>query len=493
VQKIVNAAIPKRLSSSGPVAAITAAIQGVAISPSAGLTVRTWAAVPASSVCSGAAGGGAPQRRPLAQIEQLQAIRDRLLDRHRASLMHLFVQHPALLASADAVVALVLQDFPAANPEQGVLPPATAKALEALLQQVRAVAPRTGRWRSTRSRARSPATSASRPRRCWSAAALPGHGPVKAAAPPQAGWTRGRYGGRPPPPSWWTSATVQRSLAARPFLVASGHRALEHPGPTARSTALCASDARPLPAPRHRASPPGGEPRALRRGGRGVKLTEGLTTDEGIRLRVEGHLVPIVELGLDAQHAIYFEHHTILAKSPQLNVGIMAVRGALRRMLAGLPILLTKASGPGNVSLSRDGVGEIIALDLHGEEVDVLEHRFLAASASVEYGAQRVRGFKNLLGSGTGFFMDRFRGNGLLLLHGYGDVMEVQLQAGEALDLDPYAWLYKDTSVRMDTHLVSLATGLFGASGFVMSRFTGPGRLAYQSMDPLAPLEATAE
>ncbi len=224
-----------------------------------------------------------------------------------------------------------------------------------------------------------------------------------------------------------------------------------------------------------------------------MKLREGIVSEEGIGLRVEGHLVPIVELHLGQGHAVYFEHHTILAKSPQLGVGLMPVRGALRRMLAGLPVLLTRADGPGTVSLSRDGVGEIIALDLQGEEVDVMEHRFVAASAGVEYSAQRVRGIKNLLGSGSGFFMDRFKGKGIVLLHGYGDVIETELGAGEALDLDPYAWLYKDASVRMDTHLVGLTTGLFGGSGFVMTRFTGPGRLAYQSMDPLAPLEGTTD
>lgn len=224
-----------------------------------------------------------------------------------------------------------------------------------------------------------------------------------------------------------------------------------------------------------------------------MKLNEGLVTSEGIKVDVAGHLVPIVSLALDTSHAVYFEHHTILAKGIDLQVGLMPVRGALRRMLAGLPVLLTKASGPGKLSLSRDGVGEIVALDLQGEEVDVMEHRFLAASATVEYSAQRVRGIKNLLGSGTGFFMDRFRGNGLLLIHGYGDVLEIELAAGESIDLDPYAWLYKDAAVRMDTHLVGLTTGLFGGSGFVMTRFTGPGRLAYQSLDPLAPLEATSE
>ena len=224
-----------------------------------------------------------------------------------------------------------------------------------------------------------------------------------------------------------------------------------------------------------------------------MKLKEGLVTAEGIQVNVEGHLVPIVELKLDAQHAIYFEHHTILAKSPALGVGMMPMRGLIRRMLAGMPVLLTRVGGPGTLSLSRDGVGEIIALDLHGEEVDVMEHRFLAASANVEYAAARVKGIKNLLGSGTGFFMDRFRGNGLVLIHGFGDVIETELGPGEALDLDPYAWLYKDASVSMNTHMVSLTTGLLGGSGFIMSRFTGPGRLAYQSLDPLAQMQPTQD
>ncbi len=224
-----------------------------------------------------------------------------------------------------------------------------------------------------------------------------------------------------------------------------------------------------------------------------MKLHEGLTTDEGIHVRVEGDLVPIVELELESNQALYFEHHTILAKAPALSVGLMPMHGALRRMLAGLPVLLTRASGPGKVSLSRDGVGEIIVLDLKGEEVDVMEHRFLAASVSLEYRAERVRGVKNILGAGSGFFMDRFRGSGLLLLHGYGDVIETELGPADAIDLDPYAWLYKDAGVRMDTHLVNLTTGLFGGSGFVMTRFTGPGRLAYQSLDPLVGLQPTSE
>jgi uncharacterized protein (AIM24 family) len=48
--------------------------------------------------------------------------------------------------------------------------------------------------------------------------------------------------------------------------------------------------------------------------------------------------VPIVELKLDAQHAVYFEHHTILAKAPSLGVGLMPMKGLLKRVLAGMPV-----------------------------------------------------------------------------------------------------------------------------------------------------------
>ena len=90
-----------------------------------------------------------------------------------------------------------------------------------------------------------------------------------------------------------------------------------------------------------------------------------------------------------------------------------------------------------------------------------------------------------MLFGGTGFFVDRFRargGDGILWLHGYGNVLEKRLGPGEAIDVEPGGWLYKDTTVRMETNLQRLSTGFFGAMNFTTNRFTGPGRIAIQSM-----------
>ena len=161
-------------------------------------------------------------------------------------------------------------------------------------------------------------------------------------------------------------------------------------------------------------------------------------------------------------------------------------RGLSRRLLGGLPLVLLGARSAGRISFSRDGVGQMVALSLAGEAVDVMEHRFVCASENVSYGYQRVRGLFNMFGSGTGFWLDRFEGTGLVLLHAYGNVVERSLGAGEEVDIEPGAWLYQDPGVGMQMHLVSLRQGLFASSqGFTMARLRGPGRIAYQSLTPM--------
>jgi uncharacterized protein (AIM24 family) len=68
-------------------------------------------------------------------------------------------------------------------------------------------------------------------------------------------------------------------------------------------------------------------------------------------------------------------------------------------------------------------------------------------------------------------------------------VFVVTLDQGEQIDVEAGGWLYKDTSVRMEGVGMGLKTGLLGGGGkMTWNRFTGPGRLAIQTMF-IAPLE----
>jgi len=71
---------------------------------------------------------------------------------------------------------------------------------------------------------------------------------------------------------------------------------------------------------------------------------------------------------------------------------------------------------------------------------------------------------------------------GLLLLHGYGNVMERTLKQGESILVEPGAFLYKDASVAMDVQAVQLTKGFLGGTSMNLARMTGPGRIGIQSM-----------
>ncbi|HET9017027.1 MAG TPA: AIM24 family protein [Thermomicrobiaceae bacterium] len=219
-----------------------------------------------------------------------------------------------------------------------------------------------------------------------------------------------------------------------------------------------------------------------------VLLPTGLRDERfaGVTYHIEGELVPALQVELQAQ-PVYFEHYVLLWKDPSVQIGVQPLKGAFKRVMAGMPVFLTMATGPGRIAFSRDGAGHVFPFHLEpGQGIDVREHQFLAATESVEYGYTRVKGAANMLFGGTGFFVDSFRARqaeGVVWLHGYGNVFEITLAPGEQIDIEPGGWVYKEPSVQMQTQLQSLKSGLFGSAGsLVWNRFTGPGRIGLQSM-----------
>ena len=209
-------------------------------------------------------------------------------------------------------------------------------------------------------------------------------------------------------------------------------------------------------------------------------------TFAGVTYHLDGELVPVLTVELSSSASVYFEHHILLWKHPGVSISIKSMKGAMKRMMAGIQIFVTEAKGQGQIAFSRDGPGHIAAMHLiKGQELHVREHQFLAATGNVDYTFERVKGVANILFGGTGFFIDKFRAgdtDGILWLHGYGNVFEKTLGAGEQIDIEPGGWLYKDPGVKMETTMQKLSTGLLAGINLVMNRFTGPGRLGLQSM-----------
>jgi uncharacterized protein (AIM24 family) len=72
---------------------------------------------------------------------------------------------------------------------------------------------------------------------------------------------------------------------------------------------------------------------------------------------------------------------------------------------------------------------------------------------------------------------------GIVWIHGYGNLFEKTLEPGETIDVEPGGWVYRDHSVTMQQEIMGFRTGLLGsgAGQLIFNRFTGPGRICLQS------------
>lgn len=222
--------------------------------------------------------------------------------------------------------------------------------------------------------------------------------------------------------------------------------------------------------------------------------------------QIEGTYVPVADVKLAQGDGVYFAHHVLLWMDPTVQVGAMSMKGAFKRMLAGMPIVMTEARGPGRIAFSRDAPGELLALTLQkGEAVDVREHLFVLATHSVTYDwittdvwykvrIQEGNESKTETCYPVGMFMDRFStpdGPGLLIIHASGNVFVRTLQPGQHILVKPTALLFKDPSVQMKLHFEhpSQTFSVFGAYAqrYTWLRLTGPGRVA--AMSAFEPVE----
>jgi uncharacterized protein (AIM24 family) len=213
--------------------------------------------------------------------------------------------------------------------------------------------------------------------------------------------------------------------------------------------------------------------------------------------QIEGVYVPVADVNLAAGEGVYFAHHVVLWKDPQVNITAMSLAGAWKRMFAGMPLIMTEAQGPGHIAFSRDAPGELISVPLQpGQSIDVREHLFLAATSNVHYDwFQTGIWFSTRNGNDTethypiGMFMDRFaapQAPGLLMLHAAGNVFIRDLGPRDTILIKPTALVFKDPSVQMHLHFERPGTVWSGwgswGNRYTWLRLLGPGRVAVQSV-----------
>jgi uncharacterized protein (AIM24 family) len=214
--------------------------------------------------------------------------------------------------------------------------------------------------------------------------------------------------------------------------------------------------------------------------------------------QISGKYVPVAEMNLDPQDSVYFSHHVLLHCNPSVQLDMMKMQGGWNRALAGMPLIMMTARGPGHIAISADEPGETIAVPLMpNHSIDVVEHRFLVATSNVGYHwensgvwYQTRNGDEQEWHYPLGRTMDRFTaqgGPGLLLLHAAGNTFIRDLRQGERILVQPGALIWKDRSVRMFLHF-EYPHGQYWFSSArwqaksIWLTLEGPGRVAVNSV-----------
>ncbi|HEV8063538.1 MAG TPA: AIM24 family protein [Acidimicrobiales bacterium] len=214
--------------------------------------------------------------------------------------------------------------------------------------------------------------------------------------------------------------------------------------------------------------------------------------------QISGKFVPVADFGLHEDDWLYFSHHVLLHAAPTVRMENHNLPGGnWNRMLAGMPLVMMRAAGPGHIAFSHDDPGEAIAIPLMpGQAIDVHEHRFLVATGNVVYNwfpsniwFTTGQGDDRETHYPMGMALDRFQPQetpGLLLLHSPGNVFIRDLQPGQTILIQPSALVYKDHTVQMRLHFEYPGGAYWFGNRWgvkqVWVSLYGPGRVAIQSV-----------
>ena len=214
--------------------------------------------------------------------------------------------------------------------------------------------------------------------------------------------------------------------------------------------------------------------------------------------QIEGTLVPSADFALSQGDGVVFSHHSLLWTAPETNLEPWSKGSFFKRMNAGMPLVLMRASGPGHVALSEDHPGEVVALPIPpGRAFRVREHSFLALTDNVEFSWENApvwlqvqSGDETEYEYPIGPYLDVFvaRGDrpGLLLLHAPGNLFVREprarpghLGAGRILGLRRhFGRLQPARRVPCQRRDVLAQFRVPDA----LAPFTGPGRVAVRSI-----------
>src|SRR5437762_6915050 len=181
---------------------------------------------------------------------------------------------------------------------------------------------------------------------------------------------------------------------------------------------------------------------------------------------------------------------TVYVDTSQQNQGLFnKVLSAGKRVLTGESIFMTTFSNTASkrevVAFASPYPGKIVPfhLDQLGGEMICQKDAFLCGARGVQVSVAFQKKVGVALFGGEGFIMQRLLGDGIVLIHAGGTLVEKTLGVGEMIKLDTGCLVALQPGVNYDIGFVGgFKNPIFGGEGPFLATLTGPGRIWLQSL-----------
>ncbi len=135
------------------------------------------------------------------------------------------------------------------------------------------------------------------------------------------------------------------------------------------------------------------------------------------------------------------------------------------------------------ITIASSFPGDIADIKLEGQSIIAQKSAFLCAQPSVTLSAHVAKGIRTGLFGGEGFVLQKLTGMGHVFLEIDGSLVERTLKPGERLKVDTGNVAAYEESVDYSAEMVKgFKNVLFGGEGLFLATLTGPGKVWLQTM-----------
>jgi uncharacterized protein (TIGR00266 family) len=205
-----------------------------------------------------------------------------------------------------------------------------------------------------------------------------------------------------------------------------------------------------------------------------------------------GETLEVLEIRLSPEQAVLAETGSMLYMSDGIEMRTNISGGlwsGIKRKMSGEKFFVTTFVNTGRdyatVGVASYYPGKIHEIDLksYGEVFYCQSRCFLCAESSIDISIGFVKKLGAGIFAGSGFVLQKLKGDGQVFVHAGGSVISRELLPGESIRVDTGCLLGFSKTIDYDITLVNgVMNPIFGGEGIFFAKLTGPGTVLLQSL-----------